>query len=202
MRVNMKKNIFNLSIAALTMMASTGTALAAGTNLDVSFTANVIETTCEMKLDGGTGSTTDQTLQIGSDSGVRIEDFGTSANRAGNAGARGNFRLMIVECPPSLQSLKTSISGTPSGYLADALINSIKKENGGADFSAVSIARASTPDAPFTINPTVDSGRLVWTDDEIAAGEVPLVAVLQATQDGKVTTGKFEAIATFNFDYE
>ncbi|EKT7568237.1 fimbrial protein [Salmonella enterica] len=200
MRVNMKKNMFSLPIAALIAIASSGTAFA--TNLDVRFTANVKETTCDMKLVGGTGSDTNQTLQIGADRGVRIEDFGTSKNRAGNAGARASFQLKIIECPPSLQSLKTTISGTRSGYLYTALLNSIKKENGGADFSAVSIARASKPDEPFMINSTVDSERLVWTDDEIRAGEVPLVAILQATQDGQVTTGQFEATATFNFDYE
>lgn len=196
----MKKNMFSLPIAALIAIASSGTAFA--TNLDVRFTANVKETTCDMKLVGGTGSDTNQTLQIGADRGVRIEDFGTSKNRAGNAGARASFQLKIIECPPSLQSLKTTISGTRSGYLYTALLNSIKKENGGADFSAVSIARASKPDEPFMINSTVDSERLVWTDDEIRAGEVPLVAILQATQDGQVTTGQFEATATFNFDYE
>ncbi|EAB6844145.1 fimbrial protein [Salmonella enterica] len=196
----MKKNMFSLPIAALIAMASSGTAFA--TNLDVRFTANVRETTCDMKLVGGTGSDTSQTLQIGADRGVRIEDFGTSKNRAGNAGARASFQLKIVECPPSLQSLKTTISGTPSGYLKDALINSIKKENGGADFSAVSIARASKPDEPFLIGSTDDSKRLVWSQEEIAVGEVPLVAILQATQDGLVTTGTFEATATFNFYYE
>ncbi|HCL5257368.1 TPA: fimbrial protein [Salmonella enterica] len=200
MRVNMKKNMFSLPIAALIAMASSGTAFA--TNLDVRFTANVKETTCDMKLVGGTGSDTNQTLQIGADRGVRIEDFGTSTNRAGNAGARASFQLKIIECPPSLQSLKTTISGTPSGYLKTALLNAIKKDSGGADFSAVSIARASKPDEPFMINSTVDSERLVWTDDEIRAGEVPLVAILQATKDGQVTTGTFEATATFNFDYE
>ncbi|ECJ3938189.1 fimbrial protein [Salmonella enterica] len=198
----MKKNVFNLPIAALIVIAGSGTALAAGTSLDVNFTANVRETTCDMKLSGGTGSDTDQTLKIGSDSGVRIEDFGTSTNRTGKAGAQGNFKIMIVECPPTLASLKTTISGTPSNLLKTSIANSISKDNGGADYSAVSIARVSQPDVQFTINSTVDSERLVWTTDEIKAGEVPLVATLQTTKDGGTTTGNFEAIATFNFNYE
>lgn len=203
MRVNMKKNLFSLPVAALIAMASSGTALAAGgTNLDVNFTATVNETTCNMKLSGGTGSDTDQTLKIGPDTGVRIEDFGTSTNRAGNAGAQGNFKIMIVECPPTLASLKTTISGTASNLLKTSISNSIKKENGGADYSSVSIARASKPTELFLINSTNDAERLVWTKDEIKAGEVPLVAVLQATKDGGVTAGAFEATATFEFSYE
>ncbi|EAO2685134.1 fimbrial protein [Salmonella enterica] len=198
----MRKKRFSLPIAALIAMACTGTAAAAGTNLDVNFTANIRETTCDMKLYGGTGTDTSQTLKIGSDNGVRIEDFGTSANRVGNAGAQGTFKIMIVECPPSLTSLKTKISGTASGLLKTALANSVKKENGGADYSAVSIARVSQPDAQFMIGSSNDAESLVWTTDEIKAGEVPLIAVLQATKDGAVTTGTFEATATFEFSYE
>lgn len=83
----MKKNMLRLPVIALIAMAASGAALAEGTNLDVNFTATVNETTCNMKLQGGNGSDTDQTLQIGNDIGVRISDFGTSANRAGNAAA-------------------------------------------------------------------------------------------------------------------
>lgn len=198
----MKKNMLRLPVIALIAMAASGAALAEGTNLDVNFTATVNETTCNMKLQGGNGSDTDQTLQIGNDIGVRISDFGTSANRAGNAAAQGNFKIMIVECPPTLTSLKTKITGSQSGYLTTDILNAIKKENGGADYTAVSIARMTTPNAPFVINSTAAGESLIWTNDEIKAGEVPLVAVLQATQDGRVTTGTFEATATFEFSYE
>lgn len=198
----MKKNMLRLPVIALIAMAASGAALAEGTNLDVNFTATVNETTCNMKLQGGSGSDTDQTLQIGNDIGVRISDFGTSANRAGNAAAQGNFKIMIVECPPTLTSLKTKITGSQSGYLTTGILNAIKKENGGADYTAVSIARMTTPNAPFVINSTAAGESLIWTNDEIKAGEVPLVAVLQATQDGRVTTGTFEATATFEFSYE
>lgn len=51
------------------MLALSGSALAEGTNLDVNFTANIRETTCDMKLMGGTGSDTDQTLLIGNGGG-------------------------------------------------------------------------------------------------------------------------------------
>lgn len=120
--------MLRLPVIALIAMAASGAALAEGTNLDVNFTATVNETTCNMKLQGGNGSDTDQTLQIGNDIGVRISDFGTSANRAGNAAAQGNFKIMIVECPPTLTSLKTKITGSQSGYLTTGILNAIKKK--------------------------------------------------------------------------
>lgn len=66
MRVYMKRNRLSLPIAALAVMAASGSALAANsTNLDVNFTATIKETTCDMKLVGGTGSDTVQELIIG-----------------------------------------------------------------------------------------------------------------------------------------
>lgn len=190
MRVSMKKNL-KLSVVAMTMLALSGSALANGTNLDVNFTANIRETTCDMKLVGGTGSA----LTIGSNSQVRIDDV-----KAGTANA--NFKIVIVECPASLTSLKTTVKGSPSGYLTTGLVNQITKANGGADYSAVEIARADTPLAPFTINSTVDTERLVWTATEIQNKEVPLVATLRETQTNKMTIGDFQAVATFEFSYE
>jgi type 1 fimbria pilin len=188
----MKKNL-KLSVVAMTMLALSGSALANGTNLDVNFTANIRETTCDMKL--VTGSDTQQTLTIGSNSQVRIDDV-----KAGTANA--NFKIVIVECPASLTSLKTTVKGSPSGYLTTGLVNQITKANGGADYSAVEIARADTPLAPFTINSTVDTERLVWTATEIQNKEVPLVATLRETQTNKMTIGDFQAVATFEFSYE
>ena len=194
MRVSMKKNL-KLSVVAMTMLALSGSALANGTNLDVNFTANIRETTCDMKLVGGTGSDTQQTLTIGSNSQVRIDDV-----KAGTANA--NFKIVIVECPASLTSLKTTVKGSPSGYLTTGLVNQITKAIGGADYSAVEISRADTPLAPFTINSTVDTERLVWTATEIQNKEVPLVATLRETQTNKMTIGDFQAVATFEFSYE
>lgn len=198
----MYKNCLRLPLAALMVMATSGTAFA--TDLNIEFTASVLETTCQMKLDNGVGSDTDQTLQIGSaTNGVRIADFGTSKNREGGAGAQATFWLRIVECPASLNSLKTTITGTPSGYLKTALKNEIPVASGGADFAAISVARLSTPTAAFEIGSTDDAKRLVWTNDDINVNKgVQLVAIMQATQDGNVTTGTFEATATFEFSYE
>lgn len=81
-------------------------------------------------------------------------------------------------------------------------MNQILKTSGGADFSAVEIARTDTPDAPFIINSKMDEERLVWTSTEIQNKEVPLVATLRETQTGKMTLGDFQAVATFEFSYE
>lgn len=190
----MKKNLYSLSVVAVTMLALSGSALAEGTNLDVNFTANIRETTCDMKLVGGEGSDTQQTLKIGGGQ-VRLDDV-----KAGTANA--NFKIVIVECPASLTSLKTTVSGTRSGYLFSGLVNSILKTAGGADYSAVEIARASTPDAPFIINSKDDSERLVWTPTEIQNKEVQLVATLRETKANSMTVGDFQAVATFEFSYE
>lgn len=195
MRVSMKKNLFSLSIVATTMLALSGPALAEGTNLDVNFTANIRETTCDMKLVGGTGSDTQQTLTIGNNGQVRLDDV-----KAGTANA--NFKIVIVECPASLTSLKTTVKGTASGILPTGLTNQITGPNGGADYAAVEIARESTPTAPFTINSSTDSKRLVWTPTEIQNKEVALVATLRETRANSMGIGDFQAVATFEFSYE
>lgn len=195
MRVSMKKNHFSLSVITMTMLALSGSALADGTSLDVNFIANIRETTCDMKLVGGTGSDIKQTLTIGNNGQVRIDDV-----KAGTASAE--FKIVIVECPASLKSLKTTLKGDADGYLPTYIKNAIAPANGGANYAGVEFARTSAQTAPFKINSTADSERLVWTADEISKKEVPLIATLRETQTNKMTTGDFEAVATFEFSYE
>lgn len=190
---NMKKQRCGYSLIALAMLAITGSASAA--ELNVNFTANIRETTCDMKLVGGEGSDTQQTLTIGNNGQVRIDDV-----KAGTANA--TFKLVIIECPSSLTSLKTTIKGTKSADLPSGIMNQTPTTSGGADFSAVEIARADTPDAPFIINSTVDAERLVWKREEIDNKEVPLVATLRETKTDSMTIGDFQAVATFEFIYE
>lgn len=193
MEKKMNKQRGGYSLIAFTMLAIVGSATAA--ELNVNFTANIRETTCDMKLVGGTGSDTAQTLTIGNNGQVRLDDV-----KAGTANA--TFKIVLVECPSSLASLKTTIEGTPSGYLDTGLINQISKDTTGANYAAVEIARASAPNAPFKINSEVDTERLVWTATEIQNKEVPLVATLRETQTDSMTIGDFQAIATFKFSYE
>lgn len=197
MRIYMKKSLLGLSMTAFAVLASMGSAQATdGADITVDFTANIRETTCDMKLSGGVGSDTQQTLTLGGSKGeVRLNDV-----KSGNVSA--DFKLMIVECPSSLTSLKTTIKGQASTDLATGFVNQISKDSGGADYAAIEIARESTPDAPFTPNATADAQRLVWTSEEINNKELPLVATLRETKANQMTTGSFQTVATFEFTYE
>ncbi|MFX4312664.1 fimbrial protein, partial [Enterobacter sp. 63] len=56
----MKKNLLGLSVIAMTTLALSGTAAGSNYDVNVNFTAYLTETTCDMKLVGGTGSDTKQ----------------------------------------------------------------------------------------------------------------------------------------------
>jgi len=165
-------------------------------NVNVTFSANIIETTCEMKLEGGTGNGINNTIPIGSGGKVSLDKI-----IAGDNAATATFKIKIVECPAGITSIKTTVIGTQSGYLATALISSLSGE-GASTFLGVSIARSSASNRPFVINSTNDSERLNWSSAEISAKEVSLISRLVETQSGKGTTGNFSGVATFNFNYE
>lgn len=189
---NMKKQHCGYSLIALSLLAMSGAA--AATDLNVNFTANIRETTCDMKLVGGEGSDTAQTLTLGNNGQARIDDI-----RAGNVTAK--FKIAIIDCPSSLRTLKTTVKGSPASYLKTGLVNQLKGA-GFANYSAVEIARESAPTAPFTVNSTDDSKRLVWTQEEITNKEVPLIATLRETSANELTIGQFQTVGTFEFTYE
>jgi len=188
----MKKVLTLAPLSALLIMALQTPTYA--TNLDVTFTATLRETTCDMKIEGGTGDGTNNTIPIGTAGKTNLADIVNGSDAAST-----QFKLKIAECPDSLAALKTTITGTASP-LKTAIAN-------GATSSAsanmgVSIARVSASTAPFEVNSTDDTKRLVWTTAEINSKEVPLIARLVETQTGGATTGNFSATATFNFVYE
>ncbi|KIF94798.1 fimbrial protein [Enterobacter cloacae] len=164
-------------------------------NLDITFTANIRDTTCDMKIEGGSGDGTSNVIPIGTNGKVRLDYIILK-----NAKATTNFKLKMVSCPPSLASLKTTISGSASP-LTTAIKNSLSGD-GSAENIGVAISRTATPNTPFVINSSTDTQRLVWSSGEISAGEVPLLATLVETANGQGTTGNFSGIATFNFTYE
>ncbi|MEB2419053.1 fimbrial protein [Citrobacter sp. R-1.5.2] len=164
-------------------------------SLDVTFTATLRETTCDMAIEGGSGDGQNNTIPIGTDGTVGLDKIIN-----GDSSAQTTFKLKITECPASLQSLKTTVSGTQSADSDKIIANGASSD--AATNLGVSIARASATDAPFTINSANDSTMLVWSNDEISNKEVPLVATLVETSAGKGTTGAFSALATFNFTYE
>ena len=165
-------------------------------NVNVTFSANIIETTCEMRLEGGSGNGINNTIPVGSGGKVGLDKI-----IAGDNAATATFKIKIVECPAGVTSIKTTIRGTQSNY-ADTLITSGITGEGASSFLGISIARASASNQPFVINSTNDSQRLNWSSAEINAKEVTLISRLQETQANKGTTGNFSAVATFNFNYE
>jgi len=166
----------------------------AADNLDVTFSANIRETTCDIKIDGGTGDGTSNTITLGTDGKARVDDIA-------NGAVKFPFRLVITECPSSLTALKTVVSGTASD-VKTALANSVTVPEGGAGNVALAISRADAPEVPFEINATDDSKRLVWTSSEINSKEVDLLATLIETKTDGAMTGQFSTLATFNFTYE
>lgn len=166
----------------------------AADNLEVTFSANIRETTCDIKIDGGTGDGTSNTITLGTDGKARVDDIA-------NGAVKFPFRLVITECPSSLTALKTVVSGKASD-VKTALANSVTVPEGGASNVALAISRADAPEAPFEINATDDSKRLVWTSSEINSKEVDLLATLIETKTDGAMTGQFSTQATFNFTYE
>lgn len=164
-------------------------------NLDITFTANIRDTTCDMKIEGGSGDGSSNVIPVGTNGKVRLDYIILKS-----AKATTNFKLKMASCPSSLTSLKTTVSGSASP-VTTAIKNSLSGE-GSAENIGVAISRTSTPDIPFVINSTTDTQRLVWSSGEISAGEVSLLATLVETASGQSTTGNFSGVATFNFTYE
>ncbi|WP_148243599.1 fimbrial protein [Enterobacter asburiae] len=191
----MKKTIALTRLAAFLALTVSSQTFAAGANLDVTFTATLRETTCDMKIEGGTGDGKANIIPIGAGGKTSLADITSGSDSATTA-----FKLKIIECPSSLAGLKTTVSGTASTDLATAIMNAAATNM--AEYMGVSIARASAPMTPFTINATEDAKRLVWSPQEISSQEVALVARLVETKTDQATTGDFSAIATFNFEYQ
>ncbi|MHC9004701.1 fimbrial protein [Enterobacter sp. P82] len=188
-------NHFVRCMYAATLLSVTCGYAQAADNLDVTFTANIRETTCDMAISGGTGDGKNNTITLGTSGKTRIDTISAGT-------ATTDFKLVLTECPSSLTSLKTTVSGSVSNLMKTAIANGVTAASGGASYVGVSIARSSLPTAPFEINSTDDSKRIVWSQGEISTQEVPLTAKLVETQAGSATTGTFSAVATFNFYYE
>lgn len=188
-------NHFVRCMYAATLLSVTCGYAQAADNLDVTFTANIRETTCDMAISGGTGDGKNNTITLGTSGKTRIDTISAGT-------ATTDFKLVLTECPSSLTSLKTTVSGSVSNLMKTAIANGVTAASGGASYVGVSIARSLLPTAPFEINSTDDSKRIVWSQGEISTKEVPLTAKLVETQAGSATTGTFSAVATFNFYYE
>ncbi|EAM2912430.1 fimbrial protein [Salmonella enterica] len=183
------------SLSVLLLVALSSQAMAASTNLDVTFTATLRETTCDMAIEGGTGNGQSNTIPIVTAGKTSLGDIIN-----GNDAASTTFKLKMTDCPSSLQAIKTTINGTQSPDMTTAIKNAATDT--AASNLGVTIARATAPTAPFTIGSVEDSKRLVWTSGEMNSKEVQLIARLVETKTGQSTTGNVSAVATFNFEYQ
>ena len=104
--------------APLVLLVSGG--LAQAQNVDITFKANIVETTCTMKLTGGNGDGLNNTLQIGPGGKVGLDKL-----LAGDQSATATFSLDVVECPSSLDSLKTTVNGSNSNIVPSAIKNGV-----------------------------------------------------------------------------
>lgn len=192
----MKKTMSLTRLAAFLALAVSSQAMAVGSSsLDVTFTATLRETTCDMQIEGGSGDGKNNTIPIGTSGKTSLADIISGADTASTI-----FKLKITECPSSLSALKTTITGTVSSDMNTAIANAASSN--AATFMGVSVARSTAPTSAFTINSTEDAKRLVWSTSEINSKEVPLIARLVETKSGQATTGNFSAVATFNFEYQ
>lgn len=168
------------------------------TSTSLTVSANIIATTCEMKLVGTNNSPTNITISSGTnDGGV----FGADELAAGKVFT--DFSLEIIECS-SGATIKTSVTGTPlaedNHYLKSPNSSPTSSTNVGA-----SISRVSAPVSNFVINPVNDSDKILWTADEIASKKLALrVTLKDLLADGSVSqyTGTFSTQAVFSFEYQ
>jgi len=189
----MKKHYF---IILASFLGCGNVSLSFAQSLDVKFTASIRETTCDMRITGGTGNVDNYTISIGNGGKTSLDKIISA-----DASTSKPFTLDIVTCPTSISRLKTTISGTPSNYLNTALTNNLSGAEA-SSFVGATISRSNGGNA-FVINSTNDPDRIVWTSAEINSKRVSLVAKLVQTYGStKATPGAFSTTATFNFTYE
>lgn len=162
-------------------------------DISIDFTATIKESTCSMKITGGTGSDTHQTLTLGTGGKIGLDKI---ENKAAEASA--NFRIIASNCTPGLSKISSKIAGQiPSG--STTLIEPTATGTGYTQNIGVGFFRKSATDSDmFKIN---QDGQIVWTADEITNG-LDLTAALRESKPGQGTIGDFKATATFSFSYE
>lgn len=185
----MRRKSIPLAIVALTLSAS---ALAAEVN--VKFTANIVQPTCDMSLIayGGSAVTT-----IGTNAyQLSIPDIRLDLLRAKGADTQANFTLKPANCS-GLTALKTTIQAAavaPGQPLAIPSVMTGKAQNIGVGFRP----QSSTAETYYKLD---KSSVITWSSTERADG-LNLSAVMREVSTGAGTTGPFDAKVTFNFIYE
>ena len=163
-------------------------------SINVDFTATILETTCAMKLQGGTGSDAYKTLTIGAGGLIGLDKIILK-----DPSASAPFSIIAHSCSAGTSKISTKITATASGS-APKLIVPASGSGSTTSFIGAGIYRAGTSDANMlSLN---SDGAMLWTNDDITAGKVDLIVVLRETQSGSGTPGIFNATATISFSYE
>ncbi|TBL62550.1 fimbrial protein [Hafnia alvei] len=193
-RENVFRSILLINSLWLTANSSAG-------SLDLTFKANIRETTCDMYISGGTASgqsANSTTITIGPSGQVRLDEILQGGSGTGNNTA--GFALNIKQCPPGLTGIKTKVAASPLSPSTTAITNAAS--SGAAKHIGLTIARKDKPDQPFTLNSDVDSQKLVWTSSDISTGKVDLLARLVLIgSDITGATGQYSGTAVFDFTY-
>lgn len=176
--------------AALLLFSS----LARADNIIVDFTATILETTCTMALQGGTGNGQHNTLTIGTGGVIGLDKIILKDPSASAA-----FSITAQNCSTGTSKISTKISALQSGA-SPKLIIPTASSGSTTNGLGVGIYRSGTSEASmFALN---SDGVIIWTSRELSAGKVDLIATIRETQSGAGRPGTFNATATFSFSYE
>ncbi|EMF0720175.1 fimbrial protein [Citrobacter freundii] len=162
-------------------------------DISIDFTATIKESTCSMKITGGAGSDTHQTLTLGTGGKIGLDKIVN-----GDTEASANFRIVASNCTVGLSKISGKIGGkmspSTSMLIEPTLTGSGYTQNIGVGF----FRKSATDSNMFKIN---QDGQIIWTADEIANG-LDLTATLRESIPGQGKMGDFKATATFSFSYE
>ncbi|HAF5148041.1 TPA: fimbrial protein [Salmonella enterica] len=169
---------------------------AAPTEINVDFTATVIETTCNFIIDTAVSPAVKENTR-NSQYTLTIPNVSLDKIISEDPAAQSNFTLKTDNCNPGISAISTKITssaGRTGNLINNSLSNSTAATNIGMGFKRQSDSGNNfiTPDNATTIT---------WSSDERSAGLPLTVALRIVNGSGTTSTGEFESTATFNFTY-
>lgn len=199
-----------LALAIGATLPVTANAGSGDQSFDVTFNANIRNTTCDMTINGANAAAT---ITIGTGQVTLSDIIHHKDDNTTTAPNMATFSLEVKNCPTSFSGIKTTISGTPYANDATILLPGTSDSRNATSALGVKISRASASTDYFKIfsgTNTSESGSevIIWTADEMDKakdGKVMLLARLVPTGEYSKTNpgiGQFQATATFNFSYE
>lgn len=210
MTLKSNKYLRSLPVAMLALAVCSSVHADNGDSIDITFRANIRDTTCDMTINDSDSSST---IIIGADGKVSLGDIiKYQTSEAASGPTMAQFALKIKNCPESVTGIKASISGATSGYDSGTPKTILLPGTGETGPTGVGLkfSRVSAPTSYFAIfaNETETSDNdaevIKWSPAEIDSKQVDLVARLVTTRISGTTpaVGAFQATATFNFSYE